>query len=475
MAILAIDQGTSGTKAVVVDDDGIIAVSERELRPRYLDGGAVEQDPQELLTSVLESGREAIQHSGRRLRGIALANQGETVLAWEPNTGTPLTSAISWQDRRAETLCAELAHHGENIHDRTALRLDPYFSAPKMAWIRRNLTEKGVVTTTDTWLVHQLTGEFVTDTSTASRSLLLNIDDVSWDPHLLEIFGLSEERLPRLVASDEVVGTTTMFGEEVPVAGLIVDQQAALLAEGCLERGSAKCTYGTGAFFLVNMGTTAPRLSSGLTTSVAWTLRGRTTYCADGQVYTAASAIRWLSDLGVIGSAVDIDTTAAEDSRGVLCAPSLAGLAAPWWRSDVGAFLTGLRLSTGRPEIVRAVIEGISAQIAELADLAVDGLGEALVRLRVDGGLTRSRTLMQSQADLLQTPIDVYGSEHATALGAATVARLALDPELSLTDAFVPWTPSRTFEPAWSDAEARNFRRQWRAAVEADLTRMDHA
>ena len=156
----------------------------------------------------------------------------------------------------------------------------------------------------------------------------------------------------------------------------------------------------------MNMGTTAPRLSNGLTTSVAWTLRGRTTYCADGQVYTAASAIRWLSDLGIIGSAVDIDTTAAEDSGGVLCAPSLAGLAAPWWRSDVGAFLTVLRLSTGRPEIVRAVIEGISAQIAELADLAVDRLGEALVRLRVDGGLTRSRTLMQSQADLLQTPIE---------------------------------------------------------------------
>ena len=157
MAILAIDQGTSGTKAVVVDDDGIVSVSERGLRPRYLDGGAVEQDPQELLTSILESGREAVQHSGRRLRGVALANQGETVLAWEPNTGTPLTSAISWQDRRAETICADLAHHGENIHDRTALRLDPYFSAPKMAWIRRNLTEKGVVTTTDTWLVHQLT------------------------------------------------------------------------------------------------------------------------------------------------------------------------------------------------------------------------------------------------------------------------------------------------------------------------------
>ncbi|RLV57127.1 carbohydrate kinase [Aeromicrobium phragmitis] len=475
MAILAIDQGTSGTKAIVVDDDGIVAVAERALRPRYLPGGGVEQDPQELLRSVLESGREAAQSAGRPLSAVALANQGETVLAWDPDSGTPLTTAVSWQDRRAESVCAELAEHAEEIRERTALQLDPYFSAPKMAWLRRNLTREGVVTTTDTWIVHQLTGEFVTDTSTASRSLLLGIDEVAWDERLIELFGLTGERLPRLVASDEIVGTTTAFGAEIPVAGLIVDQQAALLAEGCFDRGTAKCTYGTGAFLLVNLGDRAARFDNGLTTSVAWTLRGRTSYCADGQVYTAASAVRWMCDLGLIETAADLDVVAADSSDGVLCAPSFAGLAAPWWRPDAGAFLSGMTLSTGRPQIVRAVLEGISAQVAELAALSDEELGAPLVRLRVDGGLTRSRVLMQSQADLLQTPIDVYGSEHATALGAAAAARLALDPGLDVVDAPLPWTPARTFTPQWTADESGRFRAEWRAAVDADLTRRSKA
>ncbi|PFG44939.1 glycerol kinase [Georgenia soli] len=469
MAILAIDQGTSGTKAIVVDDSGILAVAEREIRPRYSAGGAVEQDPQELLLSVLDSAHEAVDRAGVTLEAVALANQGETVLAWDPETGDPLTTAISWQDRRAESVCAELAEHADEIHRKTALKLDPYFTAPKMTWLRRNLTREGVVTTTDTWLVHQLTGEFVTDTSTASRSLLLDIDRVAWDESLLEIFELTGERLPRLVSSDEIVGMTTEFGSPVPVAGLIVDQQAALLAEECLERGTAKCTYGTGAFLLVNMGDVAPRLDNGLTTSVAWTLRGQTTYCADGQVYTAASAVRWLCDLGIISSAADLDTIAAESSDGVLCAPSFAGLAAPWWRPDAGAFLTGMTLSTGRPEIVRAVLEGISAQVAELAALATEELGQPLLRLRVDGGLTRSRTLMQSQADLLQAPIDIFSSGHATALGAAAAARLALDPDLDVADAPLPWTPAHTYRPRMSAAEAEKFRKQWRTAVEANL------
>ncbi|WP_293780805.1 FGGY family carbohydrate kinase [uncultured Aeromicrobium sp.] len=471
MAILAIDQGTSGTKAVVVDDDGIIAVAERELRPRYLPGGGVEQDPHELLQSVLDTGREAATSGGRPLTAVALANQGETVLAWDLATGQPLTTALSWQDRRAESVCGALADHAEEIRARTALQLDPYFSAPKMAWLRRNLTREGVVTTTDTWLVHQLTGEFVTDTSTASRSLLLDIDEIGWDERLLELFGLGDERLPRLVASDEIVGSTTAFGGDVPVTGLIVDQQAALLAEGCLDRGTAKCTYGTGAFLLVNLGDRAARFDNGLTTSVAWTLRGRTSYCADGQVYTAASAVRWMCELGLIDSAADLDVVAADSSDGVLCAPSFAGLAAPWWRPDAGAFLTGMTLSTGRPQIVRAVLEGISAQVAELAALTDGELGAPLMRLRVDGGLTRSRVLMQSQADLLQTPIDVYGSEHATALGAAAAARLALDPGLETAEAPLPWTPARTFTPEWTASESVRFRAQWRAAVDADLNR----
>lgn len=488
MAILAIDQGTSGTKAVVVDGTGeVLAVAERTVHPHYGEGGVVEQDPTELLESVLAAATEAIAAAGQPLDAVSFANQGETVLAWDPETGAPLTTAISWQDRRAQEICDELASHSELVHQRTGLQLDPYFTAPKMAWLRRHWTTEGVVTTTDTWVVHHLTGEFVTDVSTASRSLVFDLDRVSWDPELLEIFGLSDERLPRLVASDDIVGETEMFGGKVPVTGLIVDQQAALFAESCLTPGTAKCTFGTGAFLLVNTGETAPRFDNGLTTSVAWKLRGRTSYCADGQVYTAASAVRWLIDLGLIDSAEQLDTTAAEHSGGALCVPSFAGLAAPWWRADMGAVLTGVGLSTGRAEIVRAVLDGIAAQVAELADLvagssggdgdasgdsapaAAGGRGFSIERLRVDGGLTRSRVLMQAQADLMQVPIDVFASPHATALGAAACARLGLDPELDVADAPLAWHPSQSYTPQMERERSAEFRAAWRHALETNI------
>ena len=230
-AILAIDQGTSGTKAIVVDPvDGVVGVADEPVRPSYLAGGGVEQDPDELLRSVLSAGRRALAAAGCPVAAVSLANQGETVLAWDLATGSPLSQAVVWQDRRAESITSELADAGGWVADRTGLVLDPYFSAPKMAWLRRNVTAEGVVTTTDSWLIHQLCGEFVTDASTASRSLLAGLDHVEWDPQLLELFGLSAERLPRIVACDDVVGTTTAFGGHLPVAGLVVDQQAALLA-----------------------------------------------------------------------------------------------------------------------------------------------------------------------------------------------------------------------------------------------------
>jgi glycerol kinase len=278
MTVLAIDQGTSGTKAIVVDGDGdgqILAVAETSVRPSYLPGGSVEQNPEALLSSVLDAGQRAIALVGQPLEAVAIANQGETVLAWDPTTGLPLSQAIVWQDRRAEPLCAALTDHGEWIAERTGLVLDPYFSAPKMAWLRQNVTTAGVVTTTDTWLVHHLTGEFVTDASTAGRSLLLDLDKVDWDPELLELFKLGGEVLPRIVACDETIGITSAFGAEARVAGLVVDQSAALLAEGCLEPGTAKCTFGTGAFLLANSGPTAVRSTSGLTTSIAWRARDR--------------------------------------------------------------------------------------------------------------------------------------------------------------------------------------------------------
>jgi len=213
MNVLAIDQGTSGTKAIVFSPDGgVLSVAEVPVRPQYLAGGGVEQDPAELFESVLRSGRQAMAAAGRPIDVVALANQGETVLAWDPDTGRPLSAAVVWQDRRSEAICAELAEHAAEIAARTGLVLDPYFSAPKMAWLRRNVTRAGVVSTTDTWLVHQLTGEFVTDASTASRSLLMDLDPVAWSPGLAELFGLADEALPRIVASDEVVGTTALFG-----------------------------------------------------------------------------------------------------------------------------------------------------------------------------------------------------------------------------------------------------------------------
>ncbi|MFE4373001.1 FGGY family carbohydrate kinase [Streptomyces sp. NPDC056835] len=474
--ILAIDQGTSGTKAIVVDSQGAtLAIAEETVRPTYLPGGGVEQNPHELLDSVLTAGRRAVATAGRDIDAVALANQGETVLAWDENTGTPLSPAIVWQDRRAEGICTELAEHGEDIARRTGLVLDPYFSAPKMAWVRRNLTREGVVTTTDTWLVHQLSGEFVTDASTASRSLVFDLDRAEWDGELAELFGLGDEPMPRIVAADEIAGTTRAFGREVPVAGLIVDQQAALVAESCLEPGTAKCTYGTGAFLLANTGHDALRSSAGLTTSVAWQARGETRYCVDGQVYTVASAVRWLQDLGLLASVTDIDSAAAEDSQGVRFVPAFAGLAAPWWAPEATAAISGMTLSTRREHLVLALLQGIAAQVTEVSALVGRDLGRPLSRLRADGGLTNSAVLMQAQADIAQLPVDIYPNAHATPLGAAALARCALDPALTLKEAVGNWRPTTVYEPSWSKDRAQEFRTTWVQAAQSCARKGDQS
>ena len=375
--VLAIDQGTSGTKAIVVDGTGrIVSIAEVALRPRVFGGRRRSNRIRRRCSNPSSPpGRRALSEAGVPVAAVALANQGETVLAWDRGTGRPLTPAIVWQDRRAESICASLSASADTVAQRTGLVLDPYFSAPKMAWIRANLTRDGVVTTTDTWLVHRLCGAFVTDASTASRSLLTALDAIAWDDELLGLFGLTGEALPEIVGCDQIVGSTDAFGPTIPVAGLIVDQQAALLAESCLTPGDAKCTFGTGAFLLAQLGANPTRSTSGLTTSVAWRLRERTSYCVDGQVYTAASAVRWAVDLGLVPAADQIDSVAADSSDGVLCVPALAGLAAPWWDSSATASFTGMTLSSGRGQLVRALLEGIAAQVAALADLVADRSG----------------------------------------------------------------------------------------------------
>lgn len=470
MTVLAIDQGTSGTKAVVVGDVGeVLAVAEATVRPTYLVAGGVEQDPAQLLDSVLDTGRRAVAASGASIDAVSIANQGETVLAWDRDTGTPLTPAVVWQDRRSEELCRTRSDAAEWIAERTGLVLDPYFSAPKMAWLREHVTDRGVVTTTDTWLVHHLTGQFVTDVTTASRSLLLDIDTLTWDEELLGVFGLADEQLPAVVANDAVVGDTDAFGATAAVGGLIVDQQAALLAQRCLTPGTAKATFGTGVFVLANVGETAVRSTTGLTCSAAWTLRGDTAYCVDGQAYTAASAIRWITDLGLIKDPADLDAVAADDSGSVMFVPALAGLAAPWWRPDATAAFTGMTLASTRADIVAAVLYGLAAQTAEVVT-AIDGdATTALDTLRVDGGLTRSARLMQACADVTGLPVEIYPSPHATALGAAASARLASDPAMRVDDAVGTWTPPITYQPRWTADRSADFRHRWRAAVTATL------
>jgi glycerol kinase len=455
--ILAIDQGTSATKAVLVGPgQEVLGRAEVPVGVRAVGTDGVEADPEELFASVTAAGAQALAEAGTGADAVALANQGETVLAWDRRTGRPLTPAIVWQDRRSAGVCQRLAGSAERLAEITGLPLDPYFAAPKMTWLRESLDPGGVITTTDTWLLARLGAGYVTDAATASRTLLLDLDTTEWSASACAAFGVDPGALPRVADCAGPVGETAAFGRPVPVAGLAVDQQAALLAERCFDAGQAKCTYGTGAFLLVMAGTTAVRSSSGLSASVAWRLDGTPSYCLDGQVYTAGAAIRWLGEIGVLASATELDAAGGSvpDSGGVMFLPALAGLGAPQWRPDArGAFL-GLGLGTTRAHLVRAVIDGLAASVALLARSVAGDLGRPLTALRVDGGLTRSRVLLQTQADLLQLPVEVCPAPDATALGVAALARLGTGAAASVAEAVGPAEPETVIEPRIGAAEA---------------------
>jgi glycerol kinase len=457
MRLLAIDQGTSATKAVVFGDDReTLASVEVAVTPRAVPGGGVEQDPEQLWDSVCAAGRDAIARAGGSVTAVGFANQGETVLAWDRGTGRPLSSAISWQDRRAATICADLASHAEQLTGTTGLPLDPYFAAPKMAWLRRHVTGEGVVTTSDAWLVHRLTGAFVTDVTTASRTMLLDLGRRAWSADACAAFGLDGEDLPLVVGSAQEIGRTDAFGPPLALSGLSVDQQAALVGEHCLEPGESKCTYGTGAFLLANAGARPFTSSAGLAVSVAWQLGADAAYCIDGQVYAAGAAVAWLCRWGLLARAEDLDRVAGSvrDGGGVTVVPALSGLGAPWWRPDALASIEGIGPGTEPAHVVRATVEGLAAQVTLLARATATDLGRPLAVLRVDGGLTRSRVLMQTQADLLQVPVEVASSPHATAAGVAALARLGAGDGRALVDVIPPARARTVYEPTITAAEA---------------------
>ncbi len=457
MHVLAIDQGTSATKALVVGPgQQVLGTGEVPVRVRTVGSDGVETDPEELYGSVVAAGRQAVAAAGVRPDAVAVANHGETVLAWDRRTGRPLTPAIVWQDRRSSGVCQRLAGSADRLAALTGLRLDPYFAAPKMTWLRENLSAGGVVTTTDTWLLARLGAGYVTDAATASRTLLLDLDRTDWSAEACAVFGLDPAALPRVADCAGVVGETAAFGPAAPVAGLAVDQQAALLAERCFAAGEAKCTYGTGAFLLVTAGSKAVRSSGGLAASVAWRLAGAASYCLDGQVYTAGAAVRWLGEVGLLAGPAELDAAGGSvpDSGGVTFLPALAGLGAPQWRPEArGAFL-GLGLGTTRAHLIRAVVDGLAASVALLARSVAGDIGRPLTALRVDGGLTRSRLLLQAQADLLQLPVEVCRTPDATALGVAALARIGTGDAATADEAVGPADVQAVIEPRIGPAEA---------------------
>ena len=468
MRVLAIDQGTSATKALVLDDDGtVLATATAPVAPVPVPGGGIEQDPEQLWDSVCRAGRQALAAAGVAVQAVGLANQGETVLAWDRRTGDPLSAAISWQDRRAVGICDELVGQGEALARTTGLPLDPYFAAPKMLWLRRNVTRSGVTTTTDSWLLHRMTGAFVTDATTASRTLLLNLDDRIWSEWACRQFDVDAGDLPEVVGCAQPIGLTDAFGGPVVVSGLCVDQQAALVGQHCLARGDAKCTYGTGAFLLVNAGEQPHRSTSGLAASVAWQQGALAAYCLDGQVYAAGTAVAWLCRWGLLDRAESLDRQGGSvpDAGGVTVVPALSGLGAPWWRPDALASVEGIGPGTEPAHVVRATVEGVAAQVALLARSAARDLGRPLVRLQVDGGLTGSALLMQTQADLLQLPVEVAPSPDATAAGVGALARLGAGEGRDLADVVRPMTPGARFEPSITDAEAAERLGRFEAAV----------
>ena len=454
--ILAIDQGTTATKAVVIGAGGeVLAHASQSVATAALPGGGMEQDPEEIWRTVLGAGTEATARSGRRIDAVALATQGESVMASDPDTGAPLSALITWQDRRAEGICRTLDSHAGRLAEATGLRLSSYFTAPKLAWLREDVTRDGVVSTIDAWLLNRMTGRFVTDAATASRSLLVDLAGGTWNRELVGLFGLDGERLPEIVGNDEVVGETSLFGRPVPVAGVILDQPSALLAQNCLDAGQTKVTYGTGAFLLANVGARPPHRPR-LTCSTAWQVGGRRTFCVDGQVFSCATALSWLVGIGVLDRVDRLDEFCAATPGGAVFVPGFDEAA--------GARLTGLDLATNRGQVVAAVVYGIAASIAEL--YALTGLDVEL--LQVDGGLSNSRALLQAQADLLQIPVRAYHGAHATAQGAAALARVALDGQRTIElelDVGAGRARNEPVRPRWSARQAADYRARWRDAA----------
>lgn len=487
--ILSIDQGTTSSRAVLFNHEGeIVATGQREFEQFFPKPGWVEHDANEIWTSVLSCIAEALRISDvnpSQIAGIGITNQRETAVVWDKNDGKPIYKAIVWQSRQTEGICKDLAEkgHGETIRNKTGLLIDPYFSGTKVKWILDNVegarekAEKGdlLFGTIDSWLVYKLSGgkTHVTDYSNASRTLMYNIHDLQWDDELLEILTVPKSMLPEVRQSSEVYAHTVsyhFFGHEIPIAGMAGDQQAALFGQACFERGTAKNTYGTGCFLLMNTGEEAVVSENGLLTTLAWGVDGKVEYALEGSIFVAGSAIQWLRDgLRLIESAPESEdfATKVDSTEGVYVVPAFVGLGTPYWDSDARGAVFGLTRGTSKEHFIRATLESLAYQTKDLVDAMINDAGLELKALRVDGGTVKNNFLMQFQSDILDVPVDRPVIQETTALGAAYLAGLAVGFWKDKEELAKHWKIDRTFQSDMEGSEREELYRGWKKAIKA--------
>lgn len=487
--ILSIDQGTTSSRAILFNKEGEIkGVSQREFKQHFPHPGWVEHDANEIWTSVLSVMAELLNENNinvNQIEGIGITNQRETTVVWDKNTGRPIYHAIVWQSRQTQDICTNLKEQGyeETFREKTGLLLDPYFAGTKVKWIldhvegAREKAENGdlLFGTIDSWLVWKLSGRtaHITDYTNASRTLMFNIYDLKWDDELLELLDIPKQMLPEVKESSEIYGKTInyhFFGQEVPIAGIAGDQQAALFGQACFDRGDVKNTYGTGGFMLMNTGEEAVKSESGLLTTIAYGLDGKVNYALEGSIFVSGSAIQWLRDgLRMINSAPQTENYASrvESTEGVYMVPAFVGLGTPYWDSEARGAIFGLSRGTEKEHFIRATLESLCYQTRDVMEAMSKDSGIEVQNLRVDGGAVKNNFIMQFQADIVNSSVERPEIQETTALGAAYLAGLAVGFWDDKEDIRERWKLQTEFKPEMDEDQRHKLYSGWKKAVKA--------
>ncbi len=490
--ILVIDQGTTGSGALLFDREGkVVSMADSEIQQIYPQPGWVEHDPIEIVRSSLAVAQEALNKVGAthaQVKGIGVTNQRETTIVWERSSGKPVHNAVVWQCRRTASLCEELKQKGlsHQVQEKTGLVVDAYFSATKLRWILDNIpdgqrrAENGELLfgTVDSWLVWNLTGGkvHVTDYSNASRTLLFNIRTLKWDRELLACLNIPEVMLPQVMSCSHIYGETVpgLLGDtRIPIGGIAGDQQAALFGQACYQTGMAKNTYGTGSFILLNTGDKPVLSQKGLLTTIAWGLENKITYAMEGSIFITGAAVQWLRDgLKIISTAAESETLArsVSDTNGVYFVPAFVGLGAPYWDMYARGTIVGLTRGTTRAHLARATLEAIAYQVRDVIEVMTSETGLSIPVLRVDGGGTANSLLMQFQADILGIPIQQAAVAETTALGAAYLAGLAVGFWKNTAELSRRWQAAKAYEPKMSPDQREALYSGWKQAVQCAMS-----